>query len=100
MRLLNYLFNNPGTVQTGRSVRLLDYVSSPTQGGGDTLQRTKTGRGSALDAQEAQRDYSASGWAFDNQEDGFGFGGFGGFGGREFDATQDEPFTVDLWKDD
>jgi hypothetical protein len=98
MKLLNYLFN-PGPPQRGQSVRLQDYVSGTEQGDGVPSPRMEVGRaGNAFDAQEAQRDYSSQGWAFDHMEGGFG--GFGGLGGREFDTTQDEPWSVDLWRDE
>jgi hypothetical protein len=80
MRLRDYVF---GTGQT----RI-----AQAERGGQPLQ------GNLLDAQEAQRDYGARGWAFDHTQGGFG--GFGGFGGREFDATQEDPWTVDLWQDE
>ena len=98
MRLLNYLCN-PRQSQAGQNTRLLDYVSGtgPATGGQDGRAGTRP-PGNAFDAQEAQQDYNAQDWAFDHM--GGGFGGFGGLGGREFDATQDDPWTVDLWRDE
>ena len=79
-------------------MRLRDYIfGTGTNRGAETERAPQPLYGNLLDAQEAHRDFEVLGWAFDHEQGGFG--GFGGFGGREFDVTQDDPWTVDLWRD-